>query len=64
MFKTNAETGLFQTHEIGNEDGSGIPGVPECVLVPWGSADDFARVGRPAHTRELGYKLSEGGAVG
>ena len=59
-----AKAGLVYTREIGDGDGRRIPGVPSYALVPWGSADDFARVGRPAHTRELGYKLSEGGAVG
>ena len=56
VFETNAETGLFHTREIGNKDGSGIPGVPVCVLVPGGSADDCTRVMRPASTREFGYK--------
>ena len=64
VFETNAETGLFHTREIGNEDGSGIPGVPVCVLVPGGSADDCTRVMRPASTREFGYKLIQGEAVG
>ena len=39
VLETNAETGLLQIREIGNEDGSGIPGVPACVLLPWESAD-------------------------
>ena len=40
VLETNAETGLLQILEIGNKDGSCIPGVPECVLVPQDSADD------------------------
>ena len=51
VFETHAEAGLLRTREIGNEDGSGIPGVPACLVVPWGSADDYARV-RSWHTRE------------
>ena len=64
MFEWNAETGLLQTCEIGNEDGSGIPEVHECLLVPRVSADNCIRVGRQAHTRESGYKLIKGKAVG
>ena len=40
VFETNVETGRLQTHEIGNEEGSGTHGVPVSVLVPWVSADD------------------------
>ena len=52
------------THEIGDGDGSGIPGVPACVLVPRDSADDCARVWRPARKRECGYKLIKGEVLG
>ena len=52
------------THEIGDGDGSGISGVPGCVLVPRSSADDFSRIWRPARMRAFGYELTEGGAVG
>ena len=40
VFEANAVTGLLKTHEIGTEDGSGIPRVPACVLVPRGPAED------------------------
>ena len=60
MSEMNAETGLLQIREIGIEDGRNIPGVPVYLLVHQGSADEYARVGRPAHTREFKYELIEG----
>ena len=59
-----AELCLVYTREIGDGDGSGIPGVPACVLVPRGSADKCARVWRPACTQEFGYDLIEGEVFG
>ena len=52
------------TREIGDGDGRRIPGVPSYALVPWGSADDCARVWRLAQTREFGFELIEGEVVG
>lgn len=45
----------MNSHEIGDGDGRGIPGVHACVLVPQGSSDDWARV-----WREFGYELIDG----
>ena len=60
LLETCADAGLVYTREIGDGDVSRVPGVPACVLVPWGSADDCARVLRPARTRKFGYKLIKG----